>query len=161
MIVGLVVCVSLAGLLWFGYIRSHHPVIPEVVSARAKYGLFYPEGDSAIVIQRPTVKYDQSISQVSFVAEYNADKLTFSEQATPEDFYASQDYYNNLITKMGGYYTFQNALGTIHLTNDKSLGRQVGVMDSKGTLIFVTSAHTLSNNNWREVFNSLVYRQGK
>jgi hypothetical protein len=97
---------------------------------------------------------------LSFVATFHGSRLTFAEQSTPQVFYASSDYYSKLITKMGGYYTFQNAEGKVDLTKDPSVGHEVGVMNSKGTLIFVNSLNPLSNDGWREVFNALAYEQG-
>jgi hypothetical protein len=157
-VLGLIVILAIVGITAN---QLSKPAIPASITNQIKYGLFYPKGDQAISIERLTFKYDRGFGQVSFVADFNKNKMTFAEQATPENFYASQDYYKKMITNMGGYYTFQNSQGKVDLVKDKSIGREVGVMNSKGTLIFVNSTNDLSTNDWREVFNSLAYQQGK
>jgi hypothetical protein len=151
----IVVVVTLV-VVWF-----RTPIVPSTIAKQSDFALFYPKGDPSMIINRSTMKYDKSIGQFSFVASFGSDKLIFGEQATPEDFYASQNYYDNLLTKMGKYYTFQDTQGTVDLTKDPSVGKNVGVINTKGTLVFVDSDKQLSNNDWREVFNSLVYQEAK
>lgn len=155
---GAIIAICGAGI--FGYYWLRQPLIPTSISAQLRYGIFYPGGDPAITVDRSTFKYDRSIGQLSFVAYYRGDRLTFGEQPTPETFYAAAQVYSDLITKMDGYYTFQNQLGTVYLTKDSDLSHEVGVLNAKGTLVFVDSTQNLSASSWREIFNALTYQQG-
>jgi len=157
-IVGLLILSALAGAwIWW---RHDHQVIPENIAQQVNFVIFYPAPTNQIVIQKPSFKYDKSIKQISFIVRFDGQSITFAEQSSPDSFSDDPNFYPQFIQKLNGYATFASIDGSVDLTVPKEIKDEAGVMNAKGTLLFAQSTTgNLSENAWKQLFNSLVYVQ--
>ena len=103
-----------------------------------------------------TVKYDNKLKLLSYhTTAYGVDTI-ISEQPTPESFIDIPQVYQKVLESWKQYKSFDTTLGTVYLTRpgDQN-GKVVGVLNSKGTLMFVKPEKDLTDDQWRLFFKSL------
>jgi hypothetical protein len=155
----LVVVVIILVAVLAAYLHDKPPVIPTAIQKQVNFVIFYPQPNNQITLEKSTIKYDKSIAQISYIVNFANQHITFSEQASPDSFAADPTFYSNFVQKLNGYATFDSLNGTVNLTLPTEIKTETGVMNAKGTLVFVKSSGNLSENNWKLLFNSLSYTQ--
>lgn len=131
--------------------------LPSGITKQAHFAIFTPATDQA-TIQSSSVSYDSSQALLTYVSTMpNGTKLTFSEQATPEGFSDIPQAYDKLVEQMGRYATIDTVNGKVYLTKQPKAGsNQVAALNDRGTLLFVRSSKDLSEDQWRQLFNSMA-----
>jgi hypothetical protein len=103
-----------------------------------------------------TVKYDSKLKLLSYQSSAFGINTTVSEQPTPDSFNDIPAVYQKVLDSWKEYASFGNSNGTVYLTRpgDQN-GKEVGVLNSKGTLMFIKADKDLSNDQWKQLFNNL------
>jgi hypothetical protein len=149
LVIGMII-VFLGAILYF-----NQPIIPGDIRSQATFTI-YASRDTIVRINKPTIKYDKTLKDLSFTAHYDQTTLTFSEQPSPSQFADIPDAYPRLIAGLGQYAQFEDQIGTIYLAKSAKLAnKQVAVTNSKGTLMFIKSEKNLSEDQWKIIFNHL------
>ena len=134
------------------------PVLP-AIKRQLTSTLLLPQG-GGIRVDPASVKYDASTKYLSYTASYAATTLTASEQPTPETFIDIPQTYDKVILSMGTYKSFDVGVGTVHITKPQNTNsQQVGVINAKGTLMFVRASKDLTDDQWRLFFKTLAIEQ--
>ena len=143
------------------YVRHYNQsVVPKNILNQLNFSVFYPKQSSQIKIETNSYKYSKQLGQLSFIILYDNRSLTFAEQSSPDSFAADPSFYPKFTSSLNGYATFDTVNGTASLTVPTEVKHEVGVMNAKGTLMFAQSTTgNLSENAWKQLFNSLVYVQ--
>lgn len=132
------------------------PAIPPEIKKQLNFVILYPENNNPVIVNRNTFKYDSQTKVLSFMSVCYGAQGTITEQVTPDSFVDIPGYYDKVLEQMNSYSSFDTVIGTAYLTHPSSLnGDQVVVMNTKGTLMFVHSTKEVSQDNWRQFFNSL------
>lgn len=151
-VIVLALALVIAGVLFW---RSSQPPIPKNIKQQTNFLLYYPSPQSA-KIDKATIKYDTSNKLVSFVANQEAGaKFVFSMQASPVEFSEVPESYNKYIERLSMTTSFDSTQGKVDITNPEGQTGQTAVMNSKGTLLFVTANKQLSEDEWHSLFNTL------
>jgi hypothetical protein len=146
----IIVAVAIVGVLVW-----RKPFIPGKIKGSVTSTIFVPAGPQ-VKNQSATVKYDSSLKLLSYQSIAYGVNTTVSEQPTPQNFIDIPEVYDKVVTSYNQYENFDTAAGTVYLTRPKNQnGRQVAVMNSKGTLMFVKADRDLSDDQWRKFFNNL------
>jgi hypothetical protein len=131
-------------------------IIPAQIKRQLDFLIFLPEGDPSSHVESKTFKYDANLKVFSVVVTSFNIKNTISEQPTPDSFNDIPGYYDKLTEKLNSYTSFDTNLGKVYLTlPDELKGKQSAIMNTKGTLMFASPDKDLTNDQWRQFFNSL------
>jgi hypothetical protein len=123
-------------------------IVPNTISSQLTITLFVPQVHD-IAAARATVKYDSSLQLLTFIVPMDGTMLTVSEQPTA--------VYTKTIESMEGYETFDSAQGTVDLTRPTNNdNKQVAVMNTKGTLLFIKANRDLTTDQWKQFFHTLT-----
>jgi hypothetical protein len=153
------VVVLIIGAGFYHYYHNQSPV-PSSILHKINFVIFYPKTNGQTFIEKNTFKYSKSLGQVSFIVEYDGQHITFAEEGSPDSFAADPNFYSQFTSSLNGYATFDTVNGSASLTKPTEVKHEVGVMNTKGTLLFAQSTTgNLSENAWKQLFNSLVYVQ--
>ncbi|HEY2004221.1 MAG TPA: hypothetical protein VGH44_03835 [Candidatus Saccharimonadia bacterium] len=134
------------------------PPIPGAIKKQLTSTLLVPK-DSRFVVDRQSAKYDASLKLLTFNTAAFGQQVVISEQPSPDTFADIPDYYSKLVNGMNSYSDFDTAIGTVHLTRPLQLGgKQAAVLNAKGTLLFAKSASDLSDDQWRQFFNTFDFQ---
>jgi hypothetical protein len=158
-VIGLIF-LALVVLAIFMILRSSG-VVPKEILKQLNYSVFYPQQSQLSQIQLNSFKYDKSIKVLFFTVIFDGRHITFAEQSSPDSFAADPNFYPSLVKSLGGYASFDTLYGRADLTRPKQIASETGVMNAKGTLLFAKSDGDLSEDNWKLLFNSLLYIQPK
>ena len=130
--------------------------IPGPIKKQLTSTLLVPRGGGAVV-DRASVNYDRNQKLLIFNVAYVGIKLVVSQQPTPDQFVDIPDVYTKLIDGLNNYSSFDSSIGTVHLTKPtQAHGGQWGVLNTKGTLMFVKPDKNLTDDQWRTFFNHVV-----
>jgi hypothetical protein len=141
----------IAGVMWLW----PKPLIPKNIKNEVTSTIFLPKSPQ-VANDRSTVKYDNNLKLLSFQSTVFGVHSTISEQPTPQQFVDIPETYAKVLDSWNQYSSFDSAQGTVYLTKPKNNGnKQAAVMNSKGTLMFITPDKDLSGDQWRQFFNSL------
>jgi hypothetical protein len=137
------------------YLHAQQP-IPSKIKKQLNFLVFLPQGDESFRTDSKSFKYDANLKVISVVVASFGIRNTISEQPTPDSFNDIPGYYDKLTEKLNSYANFDTDLGTVYLTRPEELkGKQSAVMNTKGTLMFASPDKDLTNDQWRQFFNSL------
>jgi hypothetical protein len=151
-----IVLITVAVVIFYA---TRPPVIPKSILKQINFAIFYPPINQQTTIETSTFKYAKSLGQVSFIVNFSGQHITFAEQSSPDSFAADPNFYPAFVQKLGGYATFTSVNGRVDLARPAQVDAETGIMNAKGTLLFVKSTSNLSENNWKLLFNSLTYAQ--
>jgi len=157
LLVVIIVCI-------IGYFMSISPKpdpVPKSIQNRVSFTIFYPVPSQQTVFKQDSFKYNKSLSQITFVVNFDKRNITFAEQSTPGSFNSSPSFYQSFVQKLGGYATFDAVNGRVDLTLPIQTEEQTAIMNAKGTLLFANSSGKISENNWKLLFNSVNNIQPK
>jgi len=152
----IIICVAAVIIALINFINKP-PVIPSDIQKQVNFVIFYPQPSTQTVIQKNTFKYDPKLKQASFIADYGGRQITFAEQSSPDSFADDPNFYPKFIASLNGYATFDSVDGRVDLTRPKEVKSQTAVMNAKGTLMFAKSNGDISEDNWKLLFNSMLY----
>lgn len=135
---------------------------PKDIKRQIDFPLYYPKGNiTPLAVDRKTIKLIDDPKQknqpvISFVLASSDNKVTISEQQTP-DLISEQLGLDKLASTMNVYKEAITSIGRIELTRPKELnGSQTAVaVPNFTTLIFARPEHDLDERQWRQIFNSL------
>jgi hypothetical protein len=149
-IIGLLVGVSATvKALW------PQPFIPGPIKKQVTSTIFMPSG-SQVQNKEGTVKYDSKLKLLSYQSSAFGVNTTVSEQPTPDSFNDIPAVYQKVLDSWKEYASFGNSNGTVYLTRPgEQNGKEVGVLNSKGTLMFIKADKDLSGDQWKQLFNNL------
>ena len=156
-IVGVIVIAGLS--VWQ---NATKPVLPDAVARQLSFGVYFPTTKlQDVSIDKRTISYQTSGGRLSYRAQL-ADGTTIdvNQQATPESFIDIPQTYEKLVTSLQPYSNFESINGRVSLTRPAELkGSQSAVMNAKGTLLFARPSKSLTNDQWRQLFNGLFAQQ--
>ena len=151
----------LAGTLIYITNLTANPV-PQSIRSQVSFKFIIPI--SALVkIDSSSYSYDSDNKILSFIGTYQNNNIVFNEQTAPDTLGTdSQPYYQAL--GIHAYAQFKVALGTVVLTRFWQAGTlipngQSGLLLAKGTLLSIHTDKTLSNEQWKTLFNTTKIAQ--
>lgn len=138
------------------FLRPASPVPPDI-QAKLTYGIYLPKDEQVLKLEPNSITYSDEVEVLSYVAvRQNGDKVTFTQQATPESFTDVPQAYDKLLSSLQEYSSFDSVHGKVALTKPKELkGDQSAVMNANGTLLFIRPGDMLTNDEWRKIINAL------
>lgn len=131
------------------------PALPSSITRQINFTIFMPNAET-VSIDKPSIKYDSSLKLLSYNINTLNTRAVVSMQPTPESFTDIPEVYKKIVTTMNEEFKFENDLGTIYITRPSDLkGKQAAVVNAKGTLLFIKPDADLTQDQWRQLFNSL------
>jgi len=159
LLIASVVAVAIAILfsLWLFLIHPDIPV-PASIRQKAAFEIIYPSGKTARA-DSSSFNYQQSQQSLSFTVRAFDSDIIFTEQPAPENAGTGEGVYYPALG-LHPYAQFQSKLGPVALARfyeSKTLKPrgQSAVLISRGTLLIAHTDRNLSNNQWKQLFESL------
>ena len=133
------------------------PTIPTDIRKQLSFGVYYPQDKSILDVNKKSFGYDSETSVLSFTGKRsNGTKVSFNEQATPDNFVDIPQIYDKLVESLHPYTSFDSVNGKVSLTHPAELkGGQSAILNAQGTLMFVRPDHDLTDTEWRQLFTDL------
>jgi multidrug efflux pump subunit AcrB len=154
-VVIVVVLILVAGATVLAKQLAPERLVPSSIQKRITSTIFLPNSPN-VTAKKETVKYDSKTKLLSYQAAAFGITTVISEQPTPDTFTDIPQVYDKVLESWKQYEKFDTASGTVYLTRPGDQGgKEVGVMNSKGTLMFVKPEKDLSDDQWRQFFKSL------
>lgn len=132
--------------------------LPESIKSQISYKPVYPSSKTGTLDQKG-YQYRSGQQTLSFSVNSNKNQISFSEQPAPDNLGAGDQVYFPAIG-LHPYAQFQSKLGPVALVrffqsgNLKPTG-QSAVLVSHGTLVIAHSDKNMSNEQWKDLINSL------
>lgn len=152
----LVVILCLAGAFFFT--KNLDDPLPASIKKQASFKIVYPS-KSVATISRSSYNYQQQQQVLAFSTVYQGANVAFSEQPAPSSLgTGSQVYYPAL--GIHPYAQFKTNLGPVALTKFWQSGNlqpegQAAVLVSGGTLTIAHTDKSLTNQQWKDLFDNL------
>jgi hypothetical protein len=144
---GLVILVAI-------WVWPNKPVIPSTIKNQLSSTLLLPQ-DPRFKVDQATIKFNKSLSLLTYYVTVFGHRILMSEQPTPQSFIDVPEAYNQVVQGMNDYQDIDVSVGTVHLTTPKQLnGAQAAVLNSDGTLSFAKPSGSLSTTQWRQYYDS-------
>jgi hypothetical protein len=103
----------------------------------------------------PTLTYDSAYSGLSYAVLIDGKKVVITEQLTP-DIFSQTGVYAFKLNQANQYDSFSTTAGSVKLTKPSGLqGQTVAWLNAHGTLTLAHAFNTLSENEWKMLFNNL------
>lgn len=153
--------IALTGVVVVAIPRIPHAtsteLIPAGIQSKLDFTPLLPRQNADTTIKQTSFAYSSEVMQLSFtVSSKTLGTIAFGEQATPQDFVTTPDSYTKLIDSINRYATFTSHTGTVYLTRPASQASgQTAVMNTGEVVVFVRSAHDLSDGQWQAFFATL------
>lgn len=148
------------------YYLLHEKQKPTIIDSQilenANFTMFYP-GDAeqtadGWVLQQERTNYDKTTGVLTLHTIQNGRNrsIILTEQSLPGVFNDIPSQYSKMLTTMNEYSELQTSFGAVALTRPKELnGGQAAVISKSGTLIFAKPSVDLTDDVWRDFFESL------
>ena len=152
-LIGLVILIGV--LIYLSTIVSNP--LPGPMRSQINFRVIIPVS-SSVKLNSTSYSYDLDNKILSFTGSFQNNLFTFTEQTSPEAVGTdSQPYYPAL--GIHSYAQFKIDLGTVALTKFWQSGTlipngQSGILSSKGTLLTIHTDKSLSNQQWKNLFNT-------
>lgn len=146
-----------AGAYYMQEVKARkNPVIPVALTKQTGYEVLYPANNTAAKVDNKTFQFDEKDKLLSYIGYTPSNtKLVISQQALPPSLKAGQPAYDLLISRMLGYKTFKTEIGNVTLTRPTQFkGDQFAILRTKDSLLFIRPAKDISDEQWKELFNS-------
>jgi hypothetical protein len=148
--------VGVAAVAVLAIVLLHRSPVPADITKQAPYPVLAAQPTADLKPDASTYKYNAPDKQVSFVVHYQGRPIIVSQQPTPDQMTDIPEYYPKFISQLGGYSSFDTALGRVDLA--KPAGQtQVAIINTKGTLNFLRSDKELTADDWRRLFSHLTF----
>jgi len=133
------------------------PIIPPAIQTAVTFPILIPDQRQSQPYPVMNMRYDASLSRLTYQTAISGSLIDISEQATPEAFVDVPQAYDKLIASLVEYKSFGSPQGTVSLTHPKELhGAQSAVMNGKGTLLFARPNKDLDDASWQRLFSKLI-----
>lgn len=130
--------------------RIRYGIEPAVYNA-VTYKVVAPE----VGVVQNTVAYNAQTKSLSYTARQPITMIV-SQQPTPTEFADIEGYSTTFYNGLGQYSTVSTEYGQAHLTKpDGDRGANVAVLNSGGSLIFISSQELRTDNQWQTIINTL------
>ena len=132
--------------------------LPEAIRNQVTFRVFYPVS-RLVKVDSSSYQYDADRKILTFTADFGGHSMSFNEQLTPDALGSdSQPYYQAIGIHLNAQ--FKVSLGQVALTKFWQSGTltpngQSALLSAKGTLLTVHYAKTLSNQDWKTLFETL------
>jgi hypothetical protein len=149
--------VAVAALIFYSLHATKTP-LPANLKDHVAFRVIYPTTTKASIDKNSFV-YQSGQKVLTYNSQYLGKKVVFSEQRAPEALGVStQPYYPAL--GLHPYAQFKTKLGEVALTKFWQAGSfkpsgQSAVLSSNGTLLIAHSEKSFTNNEWKNLFESL------
>lgn len=150
------------GGLGFWRVTTAKPTLPRAVAQQLSFGVYFPTTKSSLAtIDNQTISYQAGGGLLSYTARLqDGTTISVNQQATPVSFVDIPQTYDKLVASLQPYSSFESINGKVALTHPKELsGSQSAVMNAKGTLLFARPSRSLSDTQWRQLFNGFFAQQ--
>jgi len=148
----IIVCATVFGVYQYNH---RNQIIPHAIKKQLSVVTLIPKGNQFIV-DKTSFKYEPSAKALTFVVSSFGVKNIISEQVTPDSINDIPQYLDKLTESLNAYTSFDSVVGKVYLTRPKELsGEQSAVMNTKGVLLFAHPVKDLTDDQWRQFFNSL------
>ena len=150
----------IGGLGWWR--NTDKPTLPSSVAHQLSFGVYFPASKiKDVSIDKRSISYQANGGRLSYRAQLtDGTTIDVNQQATPESFVDIPQAYDKLVASLQPYTSFDSINGKVSLTYPKELkGSQSAVMNAKGTLLFARPSKSLSDEQWRQLFNGLFAQQ--
>lgn len=130
--------------------RVQYGIEPAVYNA-ANYTVVAPQSG----VLADSVTYDAKARALSYRANQPIEMIV-SQQPTPAEFTDIDGYATKFYNGLGQYSTVTTEYGQAHLTKpDGDRGANVAVINSGGSLTFISSNELKTDNQWQTIINGL------
>jgi hypothetical protein len=148
----------LAGCIFLLAHKQAKNPLPPAIKSRISYRFVYPAKTNSI--SQVSYKYQADQSVLTFSSHAEGTKVVFIEQPAPASLGAGNQIYFPAIG-IHPYAQFQSKLGPVALTkfykpNTLDPAGQTGILAAHGTLVIAHPDKDLSNDQWKNLFNSLT-----
>jgi len=149
-------------LLWWNNVNGNNTVISKQILSEANFTIFYPKVAAKTAsdwqLEKDLTTYDKNSGVLTLHATQasTGKQIVLNEQPMPGAFTDVPTQYSKMLSTLNEYNELQIGFGTVALTHPKELnGGQAAVANKAGTLIFAKPSANLSDNEWKEFFQSL------
>jgi hypothetical protein len=150
-----VAVIAVTGLYIWNRTPQISPV-PDSIKQQLNYSVLYPTG---YTIDPSSWTYLKAQQTVSFNVKLGGNSILFTEEKVPLAYSGDAAAYNRFIGSLKPIANFNVPLGTVSLANfitdDLRPVGATGILKAKGTFLLVHPSQNLSNNDWRQLFESL------
>jgi hypothetical protein len=132
--------------------------IPKEILKKTAFTVFTIDpSDEIWSLDKSITTYDKSAGVLTLHFTNSSNKITATQQVTPDPFTDIPNYYSILLNKLFVYEEIQTSIGTVALTRPEELkGGQTAIINTSGTLMFYSPDKDLSSAQWKQFFTSLI-----
>jgi len=132
--------------------------IPKDILKKTAFSVFtHDSSDNSWNLEKSSTVYDKATGVLTLHFTNTNNKITASEQVTPDAFTDIPNYYSILLSKLHEYAELQTSIGKVALTHPEELkGGQTAVINTSGTLMFYHPDKELTQDQWKQFFNSMI-----
>jgi hypothetical protein len=152
----MLILIITGGIFFIGH--STKSPLPKDINDQVNFKVIYPSSHAA-QIQPSSYNYHQQQKVLNFKVNYAGSPIVFSQQPAPRNIGLDTQSY---LPALGihPYAQFDTALGQVALTKFYQSGNlklfsQSAVLVSQDTLLIATSSKSLTNEQWKSLFDSL------
>jgi hypothetical protein len=157
-----ILSMAVTGYLLFNN-HSAQPIIPPDIRQKVTFVIFNPSQIEKIpewTIDKTKTAYNAENGVLTMVVNKDDITVIFNQQLEPEAFKDVPTQYARMLNSLNQYREISTNIGAVTLTHPKELnGGQTAVADKRETLIFAQPNRDLSDDEWKDFFNSLVVLQ--
>jgi hypothetical protein len=133
--------------------------VPKSVRSQAGFAIIYPDPRSYATTPSAW-RYTTSNSTVQFTVTKDGGSIAFTEEETPLAYQNDAAAYNRFIGGLRPSANFNVPLGTVSIANfvtagDYQIVGKTGILNTQGTLVLAHPDTSLSDDQWRALFQSL------
>lgn len=151
---------SSAGSLALYFKNKNNNPLPSAIKNQLSFKALYPPSASSLIkIDSASYNYQASDKVLTFTVNYAGSDVIFSQQPAPDSLGSGKDVYYQVLG-IHPYAQFKTNLGLVALTKffktgDLKPSGQSGVLATEGTLLTANTTGNLTNEQWKDLFNSL------
>jgi hypothetical protein len=149
--------IAAAGVLIGAALYLFRPSSPfsNDIKRQVSFVILYPGSSQNYKVDKSTIKFSPATKLLSFQATGPSQTLSVTEQPEPDQINDIPGYLPKLTQLLNTYTTFGSDNGTAYLTHPTELrGQQSALFIGKGTMIFAHPSKNMSDDQWRQFFNS-------
>ena len=133
--------------------------VPANIQREAGFTIMYPD-PRGYSYKNAGWSYTPKDGSVSFTVKKDGYSVAFNEQETPLAYQNDVASYNRFIGSLRPSANFDVPLGTVSITNfvtagDYQVVGKTGILNAQNTLLLAHPDTDLTDNQWRELFESL------
>jgi hypothetical protein len=152
---GLVLMVGLV-IGAYAIFRPQSSPIPKDINQKISHSIFVPAQSSGWRLDKTATSYNNDTGVLNTYLLSRNNRITMTQQNTPQTFKDVPTYYPALLNKLHEYSEIQTSNGTVGLTKpDELKGGQSAVANISDTLMFLHPDHDLTDQQWKQLFNNL------